>query len=115
MITLQTGMGPCGMMDRMGLGVVHHVATLIDEANSHSEALSYPRYIDERFIQPGHLGVTSGQGFYSYPESNVRSAGFHLTRNRPTHTTGSTADRPELAAPVGVGLNDHSVSRNGAR
>ena len=76
MITLQTGMGPCGMMDRMGLGVVHHVATLIDEANSHSEALEYARYIDERFIQPGHLGVTSGQGFYSYPNPTFAQPGF---------------------------------------
>ena len=67
MITLQTGMGPCGMMDRMGLGVVHHVATLIGETNPDSEALEYARYLDEQFIQPGHLGVTSGQGFYSYP------------------------------------------------
>ncbi len=76
MITLQTGMGPCGMMDRMGLGVVHHVATLIDEANTHSEAPEYARYIDERFIQPGHLGVTSGQGFYSYPNPTFAQPGF---------------------------------------
>ena len=27
MITLRSGMGPFGMMDRMGLGVVHHVAS----------------------------------------------------------------------------------------
>ena len=31
MITLQSGIGPCGMMDRMGLGVVYHVAKLIGE------------------------------------------------------------------------------------
>jgi 3-hydroxybutyryl-CoA dehydrogenase len=76
MITLQTGMGPCGMMDRMGLGVVHHVATLIDEANANSEAPEYARYIDERFIQPGHLGVTSGQGFYSYPDPTFAQPDF---------------------------------------
>ena len=29
MITLQSCTGPCGMMDRMGLGVVHHVAKLV--------------------------------------------------------------------------------------
>jgi hypothetical protein len=32
MITMQSGIGPCGMMDRMGLGVVHHVAKLIGES-----------------------------------------------------------------------------------
>jgi 3-hydroxyacyl-CoA dehydrogenase, C-terminal domain/Pyridine nucleotide-disulphide oxidoreductase len=60
MITLQTGLGPFGMMDRMGLGVVQHVATLL---GAHDSA----RYLDDEFIRQGHLGVASGQGFYSYP------------------------------------------------
>ena len=61
MITLQTGLGPFGMMDRMGLGVVHHVATLL---GAHDSA----DYLDDEFIRQGHLGVASGQGFYSYPD-----------------------------------------------
>ena len=59
MITLQTELGPFGMMDRMGLGVVHHVATLVGATES-------ARYLDEHFIQNGHLGVAAGQGFYRY-------------------------------------------------
>jgi len=69
MITLQTGLGPFGMMDRMGLGVVHHVATLL---GAHDSA----RYVDEQFVQQGHLGVASGQGFYSYPEPAFSQPGF---------------------------------------
>ena len=61
MITLQTGLGPFGMMDRMGLGVVHHVATLL---GAHDSA----NYLDDEFIRQGHLGVASGRGFYSYPD-----------------------------------------------
>ena len=34
MITMQSDMGPCGMMDRMGLGVVHHVAQLTSERSN---------------------------------------------------------------------------------
>jgi 3-hydroxyacyl-CoA dehydrogenase len=70
MITLRTGIGPFGMMDRMGLGVVHHVAKLIGESNADPQALEYARYIDEHFIRKGRLGVTSGQGFYTYPDSH---------------------------------------------
>jgi len=66
-ITLRTDTGPFAMMDRMGLGVVHHVARLIAESNDNPQALEYARYIDEHFIQKGRLGVASGQGFYSYP------------------------------------------------
>jgi 3-hydroxyacyl-CoA dehydrogenase len=76
MITLQTGMGPCGMMDRMGLGVVHHVAQLLDEATANRQATEYARYIDEQFIQKGHLGVATGQGFYSYPNPAFGQPGF---------------------------------------
>ena len=75
MITLQTGMGPCGMMDRMGLGVVYHVANLIGETTPNSEAFHYARYLDEEFIQKGHLGIASGKGFYSYPNSAFTHAG----------------------------------------
>jgi len=64
------------MMDRMGLGVVHHVAQLLGEDPAHSEALEYARHLDEHFIQHGHLGVASGQGFYRYPDPDFARPGF---------------------------------------
>jgi 3-hydroxyacyl-CoA dehydrogenase len=76
MITMRTGLGPCGMMDRMGLGVVHHVAKLIGETDSNEQALESARYLDEQFIQLGHVGVASGQGFYSYPDPAFAEPGF---------------------------------------
>jgi 3-hydroxyacyl-CoA dehydrogenase len=68
MITLHTGIGPFAMMDRMGIGVVHHVAQLIGETAPDSPALESARYLDEHLIQKGHLGVVSGEGFYRYPD-----------------------------------------------
>jgi 3-hydroxyacyl-CoA dehydrogenase len=76
MITLQTGLGPFGMMDRMGLGVVHHVAKLLGETTQNTQALESARYLDEHFIQKGHLGVVSGQGFYRYPNPAFEQPGF---------------------------------------
>ena len=76
MITLQTSMGPFGMMDRMGLGVVHHVAKLVGETAANPQALEYARYVDEHFIQKGQLGVSSGQGFYRYPNPAFTQPGF---------------------------------------
>lgn len=69
MITLQTNLGPFGMIDRMGLGVVHHVAQLIPAPESAA-------YLDEHFIQNGYLGVASGQGFYRYPGPAFEQPGF---------------------------------------
>ncbi len=76
MIALQTNLGPFGMMDRMGLGVVHHVAKLVGETSVDSPALAYARYIDENFIQKGRLGVASGRGFYDYPNPAFQQKGF---------------------------------------
>ena len=76
MITLQTGMGPCGMMDRMGLGVVHHVAKLLGASGSNAQALESARYLDEQLIQHGRLGVASGEGFYRYPGPAFAQPGF---------------------------------------
>ena len=82
MIALQSDMGPCGMMDRMGLGVVYHVAKVIGETTPNTQALEYARYIDEQFIQKGRLGVASGQGFYSYPNPAFAQPGFITTSAR---------------------------------
>ena len=79
MITLQTGIGPCGMMDRMGLGVVYHVAKLIGETTSNTQALESARYLDEQFIQHGRLGRRQWPGLLPLPESSLRPAGIHLT------------------------------------
>ena len=76
MITMQCDIGPCGQMDRMGLGVVHHVATLLGETNP--AALESARYLERNFIEKGHLGVASGQGFYSYPNPAFTAPGFRL-------------------------------------
>ena len=76
MITLQSGIGPFGMMDRMGLGVVYHVAKLLGETTSNTGALDSARYLDEHLLQKGHLGVASGQGFYRYPDPAFARPGF---------------------------------------
>jgi 3-hydroxybutyryl-CoA dehydrogenase len=76
MITLRTGLGPFGMMDRMGLGVVYHVAKLLGETSPNTQALESAMYLDDNFIQQGHLGVTTGQGFYSYPDPAYEQPGF---------------------------------------
>ena len=76
MITLGTGMGPFGMMDRMGLGVVYHVAKLIGETTPNTGALESARFLDEHYIQKGDLGVSSGKGFYCYPNPAYSRPGF---------------------------------------
>ena len=111
MITMQSGMGPFGMMDRMGLGVVHHVAKLLGETTPNTQALESARYLDEHFIQKGFLGVASGQGFYRYPNPAFEPARLHLRRERCpfSHTAHVTlnqrSDELDLEAWL-FGLSD---------
>ncbi len=76
MITLGTGMGPFGMMDRMGLGVVYHVAKLIGETTPNTQALESARYLDENFIQQENSESRAVQGFYVYPNPSYEQPGF---------------------------------------
>ena len=101
MITLRSGMGPFGMMDRMGLGVVHHVAELLGETTPNTQALVSARYLDEHFIQTGHLGVASGQGFYRYPNPAFEQPGFIDGPDHPqrSHDNGK-ATSPVQAQPL---------------
>ena len=93
MITLQSDLGPFGMMDRMGLGVVHHVAKLLGETTPNEQALESARYLDEHFIQHGLLGVATGEGFYRYPN--------------PAFTRPASACNPW---PAGTSPNDTLVN-----
>ena len=105
MITMQTDLGPCGMMDRMGLGVVHHVAELIG-------ATASAQYIDERFIQTGRLGVATGQGFYTYPNPAFAEPGFTSAR-RDRESSFGTEEKaiptPELPVSIGGIAWDRAV------
>jgi 3-hydroxyacyl-CoA dehydrogenase len=64
------------MMDRMGLGVVYHVAKLLGVSTQNTRALESARYLEEHFMQRGHLGVASGEGFYRYPNPAFEQPGF---------------------------------------
>jgi 3-hydroxybutyryl-CoA dehydrogenase len=76
MITMQSGIGPCGMMDRMGLGVVRHVAQILGETTGNEGALEAARFLDDEYINHGRLGVTTGEGFYHYPNPTYAEEGF---------------------------------------
>lgn len=61
--------GPFGVMDTLGFEVARNVLHLLAAADPDNP--QYPRdiaYLEERFVDKGHTGALSGQGFYSYPD-----------------------------------------------
>jgi 3-hydroxybutyryl-CoA dehydrogenase len=65
-------MGPFELMDLTGIDVTYAAATSIWERLGRPDRLR-PSPIQERLVAEGHLGRSTGQGFYGYPDG-VRGA-----------------------------------------
>jgi 3-hydroxybutyryl-CoA dehydrogenase len=60
-----TGIGPFGLMDRVGLDVVKDIE-MVYYSESRAERDAPPRLLLDK-IERGELGVKTGKGFYIYP------------------------------------------------
>lgn len=60
--------GPCGIMDIIGMTTVYNVASYWGNVDNDEQTLLGARYIKENFLDKGKMGIQSGEGFYSYPD-----------------------------------------------
>lgn len=78
---LHTPIGPFGLMDSIGIDTVWKVtdywANKLEDEQNKKNAEFLKEYIDK-----GHLGQKSGQGFYSYPKPAYRDPGFVKSQRR---------------------------------
>ncbi|MFO1068390.1 MAG: 3-hydroxyacyl-CoA dehydrogenase family protein [Geminicoccaceae bacterium] len=74
MLTFGTPIGPCGIMDEIGLGTVLSIEKVY-HAESGQERDRPPAFL-ERMVAEGRLGVATGRGFYEHPDPAWRRAGF---------------------------------------
>lgn len=74
MLDWKTPMGPCGLMDIVGLDVVRDIEMVYYRASSDKSDQPPPLLLD--MIRQGHLGVKSGKGFYTYPDPVYRRPGW---------------------------------------
>lgn len=66
--------GPFAILDIIGINTVYNVAKLHADTNPLMARLM--DRLRTEFIEPGHLGMPTGQGFYSYPNPNYESKTF---------------------------------------
>jgi 3-hydroxybutyryl-CoA dehydrogenase len=74
MLNFGAEIGPCGIMDEIGLHTVLAIERVYHEASG--EARDRPPAFLVEMVKAGKLGVVSGQGFYSYPDPTYRAPGF---------------------------------------
>jgi len=74
MLEWETSIGPCGMMDIIGLDVVRDIEMVYYQASGN--ASDRPPKLLHDMIEEGKLGVKSGKGFYKYPNPAYKRPGW---------------------------------------
>lgn len=68
--------GPFGAIDFIGMGTMYNIFEYWGNENADSQMLANAAYLKEHFVDKGHLGLQTGQGYYSYPDAAYMAAGF---------------------------------------
>ncbi len=76
MIATGSKMGPCGIFDLIGMETVYNVAKLRGERGKLDAVLKQAEYFKTNFIDKGKLGITTGEGFYKYPNPKYQDDDF---------------------------------------
>ena len=76
MISTGVKMGPFGVMDLIGMQTMYNVDKLWGEKLGDKAMLSRAEYIKENFIDKGKMGVSTGEGFYKYPNPSYEHPDF---------------------------------------
>ncbi|HEV8366158.1 MAG TPA: 3-hydroxyacyl-CoA dehydrogenase family protein [Gemmatimonadaceae bacterium] len=82
MLDWGTNVGPCGLMDHIGLDVVRDIELIYyDESGDEDDR---PPPLLDRMLAAGKLGTKSGEGFYRYPNPTYEQPGFLDASPSPT-------------------------------
>jgi 3-hydroxyacyl-CoA dehydrogenase len=69
-------MGPLGMIDVVGMKTCYDIFSYWGAENGDEQMLLNAEYIKAHFIDRGHMGLSTDQGYYNYPEPAYQSADF---------------------------------------
>lgn len=76
MISLGTKMGPFGVMDTVGMQTIYNVDMLWGEKLGDQKMLNRAAFIKKEYIDKGKMGMSSGEGFYKYPNPRYADPDF---------------------------------------
>jgi len=76
MITSGTKMGPCAIMDMVGLETIYNVEKLWADKTNDKERLARVDFYKKKFIDTNKLGMKTGEGFYTYPKPKYKDPDF---------------------------------------
>ena len=68
MISTKTPAGPFATLDVIGLRTVYAIGDLLADNTDDPQLRKNADYLKEHYLDLGKLGVSSGEGFYNYPD-----------------------------------------------
>jgi 3-hydroxybutyryl-CoA dehydrogenase len=75
-ISTGSKMGPFGIMDIIGMKTLYDVDMLWGEKLADQTMLDRAAFIKKEYIDKGKMGMSSGEGFYKYPNPNYADPNF---------------------------------------
>jgi 3-hydroxybutyryl-CoA dehydrogenase len=80
--------GPCGMLDIIGMTTAYNIFSYWGEANADQQMLKNAEYIKTRFIDQDKMGLATGEGYYRYPD--------------PAYAAPDFLDAPDVSAATEI-------------
>ena len=76
MISAGAKMGPFGVMDMIGMQTMYNVDKLWGEKVGDEAMLARAEFMKQNYIDKGKMGVSTGEGFYKYPNPRYEEPDF---------------------------------------
>lgn len=71
-----TSAGPCGLLDVVGMTTIHHVFSYWGKRNNDLQMTLNAEYLKKNFVDKNLLGLSTGEGYYTYPNPSYSAADF---------------------------------------
>lgn len=76
MISTGAKVGPFGIMDAVGMETMYNIGMLWGEKLGDQDKIDRSNWIKTNFIDKGNMGLSSGEGFYKYPNPKYLDVDF---------------------------------------
>jgi 3-hydroxyacyl-CoA dehydrogenase len=76
MITMQTALGPFGVLDMVGLETAYNIAAYWGAVKGDEQLQRNAAYLKENFVDRNKLGMKTGEGYYKHPNPAYQQPGF---------------------------------------
>lgn len=76
MIANRSSMGPCAMIDMVGMATAYNIGMHWGTVKNDQQMLKNAAYLKAHFIDKGLMGFQTGEGFYKYPNPAFQASDF---------------------------------------